>query len=116
MLHVASEENVSEETIKFIEQSIYSKLVELKGQISKEGVSVSDILIEKGVAFEKIIQVAQERNVNVIVAGSGSKDSNDNFKLGTTVEKLMRKNQIPLWVVKNKDVQPISNITCPVDF
>lgn len=116
LVYVASEENVSEETKTLIEQSIHNKLTELKEQISKEGVSVSDILIENGVAFEKIIQVAQARNVNVIVAGSGSKDNNDNFKLGTTVEKLMRKNQIPLWVVKNEDVQPISKITCPVDF
>lgn len=116
LVYVASEENVSEETKILIEQSIHNKLVELKEQISKEGVNVSDILIERGVAFEKIIQVAQARNVNVIVAGSGSKDKNDNFKLGTTVEKLMRKNQIPLWVVKNEDVKPISKITCPVDF
>jgi nucleotide-binding universal stress UspA family protein len=116
IMHVESEENVSEETKILIEQSIHNKLVELKEQISKEGVSVSDILIESGVVFEKIIQVAQARNVNVIVAGSGSKDKNDNFKLGTTVEKLMRKNQIPLWVVKNEDVKPISKITCPVDF
>lgn len=116
LVHVASEENVSEKTKTLIEQSIHNKLVELKEQIFKEGVSVSDILIESGVAFEKIIQVAQAQNVNVIVAGSGSKDKNDNFKLGTTVEKLMRKNQIPLWVVKNEDVKPISKITCPVDF
>ncbi len=116
LLHVASEENVSEETKKLIEQSIQNRLHELKEKISKDGAYVSDIIIEKGVAFEKIIQVAQARNVNVIVAGSGSKDHNDNFKLGTTVEKLMRKNQIPLWVVKNEDVKPISKITCPVDF
>lgn len=116
LLHVASEENVSPETKLLIKQSIQNRLDNIKLQITNEGVSVSEIMIENGVPFEKIIQIAQARNVNVIIAGSGSKNGNDNFKLGTTVEKLMRKNQIPLWVVKNEEVKPIANITCPVDF
>lgn len=116
LVHVASDETLSEQTKSLLEQYINNKLGELKEKISDEGIYVSDIVVEKGVAFEKIIQVAQEKNVNVIVAGSGSKDMNDNFKLGTTVEKLMRKNQIPLWVVKNEEVKPISKILCPVDF
>jgi len=116
LLHVASEENVSDETRVLIQQSINNKLADIKENISNEGVYVSDMLVEKGVAFEKIIQVAQGKNVNLIVVGSGSKDSNDNFKLGTTAEKLIRKNQIPVWVVKNEDVKPITKIICPIDF
>ncbi len=116
LMHVASDESVSDETRVLIEQSINNKLANVKENISKEDVYVSDVIAEKGVAFEKIIQVAQGKNVNLIVVGSGSKDSNDNFKLGTTAEKLIRKNQIPVWVVKNEDVKPVSKIICPVDF
>ena len=116
LMHVASEESVSDETRVLIEQSINNKLADIKENISKEDIYVSDVISEKGVAFEKIIQVAQGKNVNLIVVGSGSKDKNDNFKLGTTAEKLIRKNQIPVWVVKNEEVKPVSKILCPVDF
>ena len=116
LMHVLTEEAVSEETKILIEQTVHNNLLEVKEKILKEDVYVSEVIIERGVVFEKIIQVAQGRNVNLIVAGSGSKDGNDKFKLGTTVEKLMRKNQIPLWVVKNEKVQPIRKIVCPVDF
>lgn len=116
LIHVSSDESVSDETRVLIEQSINNKLADIKENISKEDIYVSDVISEKGVAFEKIIQAAQGRNVNLIMVGSGSKDKNDNFKLGTTAEKLIRKNQIPVWVVKNEEVNPVSKILCPVDF
>lgn len=117
LMHVALEESVSDDTRVLIEQSINNKLADIKEKISKDDVYVSEVISEKGVAFEKIIQVAQGKNVNLIMVGSGSKDSNDNFKLGTTAEKLIRKNQIPVWVVKNEEVvNPVSKILCPVDF
>ncbi len=116
LLHVYSEENFPEETEKFLEIVIKENLEKIKTKIIEADIEVADVIMERGVAFEKIIQIAQDRDVNVIMVGSGSKKENDNFKLGTTVEKLMRKNQIPLWVVKNEAVKPIQRILCPVDF
>ncbi len=116
IIHVSSSETLTKETEKKIEIYTYNRISEIKVRIFKEGLDIPDVIIEKGIAFEKIIQVAQKKNVNVIMVGSGLKSHDDNFKLGTTVEKLMRKNQIPLWVVKNEPVKPIKNILCPVDF
>lgn len=116
LLHVYSEEDFPEETERFLEIAIKDNLEKIKTKITEADIEVANIMMEKGVAFEKIIQIAQDKDVNVIVVGSGSKKENDNFKLGTTVEKLMRKNQVPLWVVKNEAIKPIQRIVCPVDF
>jgi len=115
LLYVSPYRNFMKETELLLEVAIKEKLMDLKLKISAEKVEVSEI-IEKGVAFEKIIEIAQEIDANVIVVGSGSKNKHDNFKLGTTVEKLMRKNQIPLWVVKNEPVNSFRKILCPVDY
>jgi len=116
LLYVSSYEKILKETEILLEEAIHEKLSVLKLKIIEEKVEVPDIIIEKGVEFEKIIETAQEIDANVIVVGSGSKNKNDKFKLGTTVEKLMRKNQIPLWVVKNEPVSPVRRIICPVDY
>lgn len=116
LLHVYSEEYFPKETERFLEIAIKDNLEKVKTKITEADIEVAEIMMERGVAFEKIIQIAQDRDVNVIMVGSGSKKENDNFKLGTTVEKLMRKNQIPLWVVKNGAIKPIQKIVCPVDF
>lgn len=116
LLHVFSEEDLSADNNELLEKAVEEQLKEQKDKIEKNGIQVADVILEKGIAVEEIIQVAQDRNVNVMVVGSGNKTSNDHFKLGITVEKLMQKNQIPIWVVKNEEVKPIKKIICPVDF
>jgi len=54
--------------------------------------------------------------VNVLVAGTGDKKGDENFKLGTTVQKLVRKSHVPLWTVKDENIHPLKKIICPVDF
>lgn len=116
LMHVITEENISEQLKTMVKDSIKTKLDKIAQKMKSEGITINNIIIEYGVAFEKIIQEAQNNNYNVIVAGSGNKTANDSFKLGTTVEKLVRKNQIPLFVVKNESVRDIHQIICPVDF
>ena len=116
LLHVTSIEKLTKETESFIRQTIDEKLQLIKAKISNEKVVVKDVIIEKGVPFEKIIQISQNNEINVVIVGAGNKTKDDNFKLGTTAEKLMRKNQIPVWIVKNEEVKPINRIICPVSF
>jgi len=116
LLHVTPDNNVSGELQAILMDSINNRFKELQSRIEKENITVESATSEKGIPFERIIQRARTSNPNVIVAGSGNKKEGDVFRLGTTVEKLMRKNQVPLWVVKNEEVRPISRILCPVDF
>lgn len=116
LLHVISGDNLSDKMGAFIEKSIQDQLEKRAIKIKSAHQSVGNLMIEKGVPFERIIYVAQEKDVNVVVAGAGDNKDNENFKLGTTVQKLVRKNQIPLWVVKNEEIHPLRKIICPVDF
>ncbi len=116
LMHVVTEDALSNDFKKIIEASVESKLQEIAERIRAKGGVVKKIIIEKGVPFEKLIQEGQEGDYNVMVVGSGNKPSGESFRLGTTVEKLMRKNQIPLWVVKKKEHKKVRKILCPVDF
>lgn len=116
LMHVISDHHMSSKLDKFIEESVSSNLEKITAQINAKGIDVRDSIVEHGVPFEKIIHEAQTNEYNVIVAGSGKKAEDEAFKLGTTVEKLIRKNQIPIWVVKPEPIRSIRKILCPVDF
>jgi nucleotide-binding universal stress UspA family protein len=116
LLHVITGDNRSNDTERILEQFAREKLREKESMIRSANIEVADAIIEKGIPFERIIQIAQTMDYNVIVVGAGNKAGNDVFRLGTTVEKLMRKNQIPLWVVKNESNRHVRRILCPVDF
>jgi nucleotide-binding universal stress UspA family protein len=116
LLHVSSTGIISKDAEELLEAFTKEKLEELLAHIRESGVISTDFLIRYGIPFENIIDVAQYSEFNVIVAGSGNKGDDDTFQLGTTVEKLMRKNQVPLWVVKNSGPITTQTILCPVDF
>ncbi|NBC83546.1 MAG: universal stress protein [Bacteroidetes bacterium] len=117
LLHVIENDiHINSKTIQTLEHFTKNNLEELENNIKFQGITHVRTIIEKGVAFEVIISFAQRENINVIVAGAGSDSKENAYKLGTTAEKLMRKNQIPLWIVKDDDVKPIQKILCPLDF
>ena len=47
---------------------------------------------------------------------SGNKPENEEFKLGTTAEKLIQLSDVPVWVAKSDQHTEIKKILCPVDF
>jgi nucleotide-binding universal stress UspA family protein len=60
--------------------------------------------------------VSEDENVNVIIIGNDTKQSENGFKIGILAEKLTRKSQKPVWVHRtDKSTEP-QNILCPVDF
>ena len=116
LLHVISETSLSPETESLVLETVNHKLTELTNMATEDIKSRIELIIERGVVFERIGHTAISRDVNVVIAGSGNGSGNDRFHLGTTVEKLMRKNQVPLWIVKNGARFPTKKILCPVDF
>lgn len=115
LMHVIGDENLSQETESMMKDFLKDKFNDLKSRLPESLQEHVDVIIEKGSVFERISRVAIERDVNVIIAGAGNADK-AKYPLGTTVEKLMRKNQVPLWVVRKEDRFPFKRILCPVDF
>jgi nucleotide-binding universal stress UspA family protein len=61
--------------------------------------------------------VSNKENVSLIIIGAGAKLKKDVFKLGTTAEKLVRRSDKPVLVVKKgSEFNKIKSVLCPVDF
>ena len=72
-------DTVKEETKKHLE--------EIKDTLQKEGVSSVNTLVEVGSPYDRILQVAEDQNVNVILMGSGKKRKGIGFHWGSPVRK-----------------------------
>jgi nucleotide-binding universal stress UspA family protein len=116
LLHVIQADKVSEETEKIIVKNIRLEMIKLQDDSVLENVKSVETMIEKGIPIERITEVAENREINLIIMGEGNHSENEHFKLGSTTERMMQKNGIPLMVVKNEPIKPVKKFLCPVDF
>lgn len=116
LMHVIEDDDLSPNMKAVVEENYAEKLHEYAKKVKSEGITVNKTIIESGAPFERITQEAQNQDYNVIIAGAREASKGDSYKLGTTTEKLIRKNQIPLLVIKNSGIDHIKKIVCPVDF
>ncbi|MBN1545388.1 MAG: universal stress protein [Syntrophaceae bacterium] len=116
LMHVVPEIKDSPLTLDMVKEAAKSRLEKFQNKLIEQGVHAGQILIDFGSPFDKIIQLADQLNVNVIMVGSGAKTDIDRFQLGITAEKIVQKANKPVWVVKKGGAKPIERILCPVDF
>jgi nucleotide-binding universal stress UspA family protein len=91
-----------------------SELREMKTDLKRKGIPVAETVLRFGAPFERIIEHADELDVNLIVVGSGKKGKT--FPLGTTAERVMLYADKPVLAVKPGSRPLIRKIVCPVDF
>lgn len=116
IVHVLPDEIKNEKVKELLNESAINKLSEIKNKIKMEDLKINDSILKYGVHFDEIIQLADIVNVNLILIGSGEKTKNDMFQLGSTAERIIRKSNKPVWVIKEGTLQNIKSILCPVDF
>lgn len=116
VLNVMQEENLSENTENLLKDAINIRFEDSLKALDPSKKKRVSFQIGKGVVFEQIIRISLREDINVIIAGAGTDEENENYKLSTDMEKLLRKSQIPLWVIKNSDKIQFRKILCPVDF
>lgn len=110
-------DNINDEKANlFLKESAISQLEAINERIKSEGVKTVQPVLEYGIHFDKIIQTADSMNANIILIGAGEKLKKDNFQLGTTAVKIIRKSDKPVFVVKKDKPLKIKRIICPVDF
>ena len=79
---------------------------EVLDQFSRQAVagqaaaSSDDILVEKGNPVEVILQVAKEKNCDLIVMGTHGKGTLADAMLGSTARRVVRRSTIPVLVVR----------------
>ena len=116
LLYVVPEEVLHDEIREIVMNAISDSLNSLKKALIRERVIISEPLIEFGKPVDKILQIATQENVNLILVGSGTRGKRKKFKLGTTAERLISLSDVPVWVAKSNQTTDLKNVLCPVDY
>ena len=114
LMHVIPDEGLSEEIQKIVIDHATEALNKIGALLKNKGIEVSEPIIECGKPVDRILKVAAEENVNLILTGCGNRK--EKYKRGNSTTELMRQSNIPVWVVKSGDENKLENILCPVDF
>jgi len=99
-----------------IQAPIREKFAEWESELAAAGLRVEKNIIAHGSPFDRIIHWADVEDVNVIFVGSEQKSPDSPFRLGVTPERLIRKSDKPVWVVKPGSPALPRQIVCAVDF
>lgn len=104
------------ETInKYIVQHIEKKFEKIFS-LEQAANIVIDTRIEYGNKFDKIITVAEEDNVNLILFSNHIDNEDDAFSIDVLAEKLIRKSEKPVWIVKDNGKHFPDKILCAIDY
>jgi universal stress protein E len=99
-----------------LEEGARKQLRELEAAITQDGLRVGDSILAQGSPFDQILQAADLHDVNLIVVGSEPKPDEGMYRLGVTPERLVRKSDRPVWVVRPGVPPGLSRMLCAVDF
>ncbi len=116
IIHVHGADPLTESESKKLHELTVKELNKTIDDSDYKNLSLSDPFIVSGNPSEQIIKYANKKDVNVIIIGSGEKKDDDRFKLGITVERILRNSRKPVWIVKKNSPSRIKRILCPVDF
>ncbi|MCK5279717.1 MAG: universal stress protein, partial [Cyclobacteriaceae bacterium] len=116
LIHVLPDDIKNEKVRLSLNEVAIKQLGVIRERIENEGVNTDEPLLKFGCHYDKIIQMADSINANVIMVGAGEKSKNDVFQLGTTAGKIIRKSIRPVWVIKKDNPLNVKSILCPVDF
>jgi nucleotide-binding universal stress UspA family protein len=116
LIHILPDDIINEKVNLLVKKAATTKLKETNDSIINEGLETGTPILEFGNYFDKIVSASDKINVNLIIVGSGNKLKGDAFQLGSTAEKIIRKSNKPVFVVKNGQTLDVKNIICPIDF
>ena len=116
VMYVLPDRDVHPEINSLLTNYVSETLNKLVDAFKTKQILCGNPLILTGNPTDKILQAANEEEVNLILVGSGNKAEQEEFQLGTTAEKLISLSDVPVWVAKSNQITEISNILCPVDF
>jgi nucleotide-binding universal stress UspA family protein len=106
----------NEEAKELLKQFAIQQLNLIHEKIKSANVETSKPILEYGIFSDKITETAEKINANMVIIGAGEQLENDVFKLGANAEKIIKKSNSPVFVVKNEKQFTIKKILCPVDF
>lgn len=107
--HVVAGEEPLTETLR-------GRLHDIAREDSGDAHGVAEILIVSGSVPETLARLAAERGCSLIATGIASFDSPKDYILGTTVDFLVRRADVPILVVKRKPRRHYRSLVVATDF
>lgn len=101
-----------------VEKEYRSKLDSIADSLSAEGFKFEGELL-RGVPNEKINEIANEEEADLIVMGKRGQGLIDRMLIGSTTLKVLRESDIPVLAVKSSDDESevkLNNILVPIDI
>jgi nucleotide-binding universal stress UspA family protein len=111
VLHVLEQER-DEDMAKRIKDELSKKSGELFDRIRDQ----TSIRVIKGKAFVEIIRQGRRQNADLIVVGAHGEEYLKDLLIGTTAEKIVRKGDRPVLVVRRRAREAYRRILVAVDF
>lgn len=115
-IYVLPDDIVSEKAKILLKEAASLKLKETIQKIESQNIATGEALLRDGSPIDAISRAAIEVHSNLLVLGAGDSSKKQNFKLGTTTERIIQKSEKPVFVIKENTPLKISQVLCPVDF
>ena len=116
LLHVLPVAAEIDSIKELLNLAVKTRFKQLKEKIKQSGLHSPESILKFGSIYNEIVRIADYKNVNVIVMGSGKNIEKSAHKLSTTTAKVISKTHKPVWVVKAGSKLKIKKILCPIDF
>lgn len=119
LLHVlpSVEDKTAGSVLAMAREGAMQRLAEFRDRLAQSGRAVREPIVSEGIPFHQIIGVAEDLNVNVILVGSRESGtaSDGTRQLGKTAERLCRKADKPVWILRHGKPFEGRSVLCPVD-
>lgn len=96
------EQSVYIDLVKEVHDSASDKLTHMEGDLKAQGYNVH-CLVREGRPAEVITEYAKQNNVSLICISTHGRSGLNHLLLGSTTEKVLRKAECPVFVVRSKD-------------
>jgi universal stress protein E len=116
LLYVAPDNELKDAIKEIVIKSVTESLNGIKEILISNEVKVLEPIIVFGNIVETIVQKANLEKVNLVLIGASEKNKRAKFKLGIIAEQIIRKSDVPVWLINSEHKTSFSLILCPVDF
>jgi nucleotide-binding universal stress UspA family protein len=116
LLHVCEADGRDDQRARQLARDGEEKLRRKVRALSMRGNGAATVRVTTGKPFVEIIRVAREENAELVIVGAHGGGFLKTLLLGTTAERVVRKGDRPVLVVKRASQTPYRQVLVPVDF
>lgn len=115
LFHVLPPEAEMEPVKPLLSEYVDSQFKKIGSRLEEKEIKYRAVL-RYGNTFDRIMSYAQDNNVNLILISDGTDKQDSDYSVSVVAEKLIRKSEKPVWLIKNDSKAIPEKILCPVDF